>query len=225
MTTERDAVDAVALLVEPARRQVFEHLQQAGAATIGELTAALGMGRTLVSFHLAKLVEAGFVEAVAPDRDVPALGRPAQRYRLTGRELVVSVPDRRYDLLAGVLLESLADHRRGEPAQAAAERVARRRGEEVAAQWAPPRKGRATRWSRLEGLLSHLGYAPRRTEDGLTVRNCPFDRFRATNTPQVCALNGALSEGYLAGLGLDGEIASHVRACPDSCCVVFTTHP
>ena len=223
MTAERDAVDAVALLVEPARRQVFEHLQQHGAATVAGLTSALRMGRTLVAFHLGKLQEAGFVEAVAPDRAAPGVGRPAQRYRLTGRELVVSVPERRYDLLAGVLLDSLTEHRRGETAQSAALRAARRRGTEAATAWARTRRGRASGWARLEGLLTHLGYAPRRRGAELTVRNCPFDRFRETNTPQVCALNGALAEGYLAGLGLDGELGSRVRACPDSCCVVFAT--
>jgi predicted ArsR family transcriptional regulator len=221
MTGEND-LEALGVFTEPQRRRVYEQLHAEGAATVSELVQALGMGRTLVAFHLGKLFEAGFVEVVAPEQVVGAPGRPAQRYRTTRREVVATVPDRRYDLLAGVLLEGLAGHRPGESAQASADRAARRRGAELARSWAAGAPGSLRAGlARLERLLHALGYTPRSQGPELLVRNCPFDTFRATNTPQLCPLNLALCDGYLHGLELETQLQATLRPSPDSCCVVF----
>ena len=55
----------------------------------------------------------------------------------------------------------------------------------------------------------------------MSVQNCPFDKFRATRTEQVCSLNQSLAEGFLEGLELDQQLQARLRPCPDSCCVVF----
>lgn len=215
------------VFMEPQRRRVYEHVQRAGPSTVNEIATTLEIGRTLVTFHLGKLVESGFVEVAPPEPGSGLRGRPAQRYRVTAREVVASVPDRRYDLLAGILLDSVAQHRPGESAQASAVRAARRRGAELARQLRGrrPGGGRAKRFGSLERLLAALGYAPRREHDRLTVRNCPFDKFRATNTDQVCALNQALAEGYLEGLELHDQVRARLDPCPDTCCVVFEPAP
>lgn len=227
-------LEALAVFHEPQRRRVFDQLQHDGPCTVADLVAALGIGRTLVSFHLGKLVDAGFVEALAPDRSGGGQGRPAQRYRTTGREVVASVPERRYDLLAEVLLEAIAQNRPGESAHAAAVRAARRRGAELAGvgrrrdpagtvrRTTAASRATAAGFRRLEQLLSALGYAPRRDGQQVTVRNCPFDRFRASHGGQVCSLNLALSNGYLAGLGIEGIVQAQLRPGPDTCCVVFS---
>ena len=225
MVAREQDLDAVGVFTEPQRRRVFERLQAEGPLRVADLMTSLAMGRTLVAFHLAKLVEAGFVEAVAPDPSSSGPGRPSQRYRITGREAVATVPDRRYDLLAGILLDSLAGFRPGDTAQSSALRAARQRGADLARQLGRPGRGRslADRFHRLEGVLSALGYAPRRDGRELTVRNCPFDKFRATNTEQVCSLNLALADGYLEGLDLDTQLTAELRPCPDRCCVVFAS--
>lgn len=216
-------LEALGVFTEPARRRVYEQLQREGAATVSELVQALGMGRTLAAFHLGKLLEAGFVEVVPPEPLAGAPGRPAQRYRATRREVVATVPDRRYDLIAAVLLDSLADQRPGESAQASAERTARNRGAELARSRlnGPTSRSPSGRLARLERLLRSLGYAPRARGAELHLANCPFDAFRATNTPQVCPLNQALSDGYLAGLELDEDLQADLRPNPNACCVVF----
>jgi predicted ArsR family transcriptional regulator len=78
---------------------------------------------------------------------------------------------------------------------------------------------------RLAALLSSLGYRPRREDATLVLDNCPFDRFRADHTEQVCHVNLALCEGYLAGLGLTAEVQAQLRPCSDTCCVVFEAGP
>lgn len=222
MPFEQD-IETLALFTEPQRLRLFEHVQAAGVCTVNELATGLGVGRSLVTFHLGKLIEAGFIEAAAPERPPAARGRPALHYRVTGRELAVTVPPRRYDLLAGVLLEGVALHEAGESAHASALRAARRRGAELGERFRNGRPLRTTagRFARLERLLVVLGYTPRRATDQLTVRNCPFEKLRLLDTQQVCSLNRALSDGYLAGLGLDEHLCTELRSEPDACCVVY----
>ena len=223
MALERD-IETLALLTEPQRLRLFEQVQARGTSTVNELAAVLGIGRSLVTFHLGKLIEAGFLEVAMPERPAAVRGRPAVRYRVTGREMAVTVPHRRYDLLAGVLLDSVADHQPGESAHTSALRAARRRGRELGHGFRDRRPVRtnAGRFARLERLLAALGYAPDRRLDELGVRNCPFDKFRSTHIAEVCSLNQALSDGYLEGLGLHEHLRTELRPCPDACCVVYS---
>jgi predicted ArsR family transcriptional regulator len=220
-----DDLDTIGVFAEPQRRRVYDQLQLDGSATVGELVTALGMGRTLVAFHLGKLVDAGFVEAVAPGPAAGTLGRPAQRYRISGREVIATVPDRRYDLLADVLLDGLVDQRSGESARESALRAARRRGADLAHRWAAGAAASRAPANRLESLLTTLGYAPRRDAAELVVRNCPFGKLRATHTGEVCPLNQALCDGYLDALELGHRLRTELRQGADSCCVVFSPTP
>lgn len=216
------ALASLAVLTDAQRRRVFDHVQGHPECTVTELAGALDVGRTLVSFHLGKLVDAGLVELVAAERRRGVRGRPSQRYRVSRREVSATVPDRRYDLLAEVLLAGLAEHRDGESASASAARAARRRGAQLAGTQRPAP-------GRLEDLVAALGYAPAAGDgdgerDGagpLVLRNCPFDRMRAQCTEQVCGLNLALAEGYLDGLGLAGRVHARLSPDPARCCVVF----
>ena len=58
MPNDGDLV-ALASLIDGQRRRVFEQIQAAAECTVSEIAASLSIGRTLVTFHLAKLVEAG----------------------------------------------------------------------------------------------------------------------------------------------------------------------
>jgi predicted ArsR family transcriptional regulator len=219
---DRD-LEAVGVLVEPQRLRVYEHLLAAAAPpSLSDLGAALGVSRTLLAFHLTKLVEAGFVEVLAPDPQERRRGRPSQRYRATTFEVTATVPARRYDLIAEILLEAARSADVG--VEEAARQIARRRGTELAA--AEPGRGRAgtsrTRMARVERLLTTLGYSPRVDDNELVAANCPFDRLRATNIDLVCSINQALTEGYLQGLGLNAELTAQLRPCPDQCCVVVS---
>jgi predicted ArsR family transcriptional regulator len=210
-------LEALSVLAEPQRLRILEHLRtQASPASLSEMVTDLGIGRTLLAFHLGKLLEAGFVEVLAPEAPEGRRGRPSQRYRATRREVAASMPPRDYALLAEVLLASAAE---GVPPVD----VARRRGAALAQEEPAGRRprGRAAALSRLEALLARLGYAPRRDGHDVVLVNCPFDRLRDTNLELVCSINAGLAEGYLDGLGL-GDVSSRLRPCPDACCVVFS---
>ena len=208
-------LEALGVLVEPQRLRVYEHLLSTNAApTLADLGAALGMGRTLLAFHIGKLVEAGFVEVIAPDPTEGRRGRPSQRYRVSDREVSASVPSRRYHVVAEVLLKA-ADG-------TAVDAVARRRGRELAAEEQVRRRptSPAARLALVKRLLTRLGYVPRVDGQTVVLTNCPFGRLRDTNLELVCSINTALVDGYLAGLHVETDLAARLRPQPDRCCVV-----
>lgn len=217
-------VEALGALVEPQRRRVYEHLSASGrASSLTEISEALGMGRTLAAFHLGKLLEAGFVETLPAEHEDGRRGRPSQRYRASRREVSASVPARHYELVAEVLLMA-ADEQGAEPVAETALRVARGHGSAVATARRStriPRTAKA-RTTVVAGLLDELGYAPRSDGGRLMLRNCPFDRLRDANCELVCAINHALTEGYLNGLGVADSMTAHLEPCEDACCVVVT---
>ena len=218
MGLERD-VELLGVLVEPQRRRVYEELLTARSArTLSELAESLGLGRTLTSFHLGKLVDAGLVEVVAAQAGEGRRGRPSQRYRVAAREVSASVPPRHYDVVAAVLLEAAGEQRPAESIGEAARRVAQRVGSELGRGHGGSRRPATLR--RAERLLSDLGYSPAREDGRLVLRNCPFDKLRDANLPLVCGINHALAEGYLDGMGAAEELRADLRPCPDSCCVV-----
>jgi predicted ArsR family transcriptional regulator len=216
VTPEHD-VETLRVVVEPQRLRVYEHLLAAPTPlSLAQVATALDMGRTLLAFHLGKLVDGGFVEALAPEAGQGRRGRPSQHYRVTRREVSVSVPARRYELIAEVLLAAAAN-------AGTASEVARRRGAALAAAGPHrPARSRTGLLAQVERLLSRLGYAPRRDGDELVLANCPFDRLRDTNLELVCSLNHALAEGYLDGLGARGRLSARLRPCADHCCVVIS---
>jgi predicted ArsR family transcriptional regulator len=192
-------VELLGVLVEPQRRRIYDELARAAEPlTLGELATRLDLGRTLMAFHLGKLVDAGFVEVLPAQASAGRRGRPSQRYRVSDREVMASVPARHYDVVARVLLRATADRGRGEDVEAAARRVARAQAADEA-RAVGGRRGAPLRV--MERLLGRLGYSPAREDGALVLRNCPFDKLRDTHRELVCSINHALAECNDPGIG------------------------
>jgi predicted ArsR family transcriptional regulator len=209
----RDRWIAVTALAEASRRALYGYVRrQQHPVTREEAASATHMSRALAAFHLDKLVDAGLLRA---DYQVPP-GRPRGRgrapkvYRATGDGLNVSIPERRYELIAEILADAVAD----DPthADAAARRHARRRGREF---------GAALRGAELRDALVRLGFEPDAGEP-IVLRNCPFHAVAARQTNLVCALNHAFLTGLVSGLDLD-HIRARLAPRADACCVELTT--
>ncbi|WP_158088694.1 helix-turn-helix transcriptional regulator [Thermoactinospora rubra] len=213
MAAMAEDLEALGLLSEPQRARIYAHLTAAGPCTRQEICQALDMGRTLVAFHLDKLQQAGLVDVVAEPAATGRRGRPAQRYQAAKHEVTASVPPRRYELLAEVLLEAAREHSAPEPFADAAVRVAVRRGRELAA-GEPAAEG-------LWHLLAGLGYEPARDGEAVVLTNCPFQRMREVNPGLVCSVNAALARGCLEGLDAADRLTARFRPCPDNCCVIL----
>ena len=217
-----DDLLALGVLAEPQRARIYGYLVSAAEPqTRQEVCDDLGIGRTLAAFHLDKLQRAGLVRVVRSDAPGGRRGRPPQRYAVSDRELSATVPPRRYELLAEVLVRATREQAPGESMHAAAVRVARARGVELACEETGGSvEGREPR-EVLTHLLARLGYEPCRDGDAIVLTNCPFQRVRVANTELVCSINAGLSAGYLDGLAMSEAVTARLRPCPVNCCVVL----
>jgi predicted ArsR family transcriptional regulator len=210
---ERD-LERLDALAEPTRRRLYAFVAGRGDA-VGrdEAAAELDLPRHAVKFHLDRLVETGLLVAEyrrLSGRTGPGAGRPAKLYRRAPGEVSVSVPPRRYAVVAGVLAEAVERAAAGEEELPdAVRRAARSAGARLAGE------GPA---GVLEALTA-LGYEPRAGAGRVELANCPYQALAEQHTGLVCGLNEALVEGLLPALEPAGATAA-LDPAPGRCCVV-----
>ncbi len=214
-------LDKLALLAEPVRRKLYEHVvgqhrpvDRDGAAQ------AVEIGRSLAAFHLDRLVAGGLLEVEyhrRSGRTGPGAGRPAKFYRRAAEHQVdVSLPSRRYGLAAEILADGL--ERSSEPEVVAKVlESARDVGERLAGAVAPAASGAA---GLLEVLVAN-GYEPVEDADGVVrLRNCPFHALVERHRALTCSMNLALLGSVAAQLA-DANLIAERRPPDDFCCVAF----
>ncbi len=206
----------LAALAEPARLRVYDALLEQAPVTAAELATRLGISRSLVTFHLARLVDAGLTTALEPEPS-GLKGRPAQRFVATSQEIAASYPARRYDLIATVLLHAAAEQHEGEPMELATARAAHEIGRRLAGD-VPAAGGGSL--GRVRKLLDGLGYRTTRKAGDLMMRNCPYAKLADSHLTMVCGINRSLTQGCLSGLGLEDGFAAELRPAEGRCCVV-----
>lgn len=210
MNELEEGLEAVASLVEPVRRALYDFV--AGSAepvSRDDAAEAVGCSRQVAAYHLDRLAEDGLLAVEfrrLSGRSGPGAGRPSKLYRRSDRDHQVSIPPRRYELAARILLEAA---RAGHLETGALTEAARRSGYEI---------GR----SGLGAALTATGYEPV-TEGGETrFRNCPFHVLREQDRETTCGLNLALVEGMVDGAGSDTEA---VLAPEEGYCCVRLSPP
>lgn len=215
----------VGVLAEPARRALYELvLREPEPVSREQAARALRMPVHSTKFHLDKLAAAGLLAVEyrrLSGRTGPGAGRPAKLYRPTTREVSVSVPPRRYDLVGEVMAEAIdRATREGLPVGEVVPVVARDAGRGLAGDRDGGRApaGVTSDLGRTHAVLARNGFEPQEAEGELRLLNCPFDRLAAGHTALVCGMNVALVEGVLAGLGVDGLRAT-LEPEPGACCV------
>lgn len=215
----QDDVAAIALLDESVRRRLYDSVV-ARERPVGREEAAksVGITRSLATFHLDRLAEAGLLESGyrrLTGRTGPGAGRPARVYWRAQREFAVSVPDRRYERVAELFASALEKLGGGLPPDSLRD-VARDLGEKLARSG-----GRGGAERHLLTVLQDAGYEPRSDETGtIRLRNCPFDSLAERHRPLVCGTNLALAEGIVGGAGETGFRPVLDRQ-PGFCCVAF----
>lgn len=184
-----------------ARRQAVLRLLRDSAEPmdVAGLAERLGVHPNTVRFHLSSLESEARVvrvESVAEGR-----GRPRARYR-SGPEPEPERAERRYDLLAGILLEGL-------PPDPGARARVRGSGEAWGRRHAERSAGGGTSApDRLVAYLDEVGFAPRRTGSRMIeLHNCPFREVFEERGDLVCAIHAGLMQGALAGWGNELTVA------------------
>ncbi|MGV9245561.1 helix-turn-helix transcriptional regulator [Streptomyces sp. NPDC003710] len=219
------AIDSVSALSEDSRRRMFSFIRRARrAVTRDEAAASVGISRKLAAFHLDKLVDAGLLRARYETPDgIRKVGRQPKVYEATDAQITVSIPDRRHELLADLLLDAVltegADESAAQAALRTAEQRGRRMGETARDETRPGRLGPERGLTACERLLDQCGYEPvRETPTRLRLRNCPFHPLAAKAPDLVCGMNQAFLSGFLNGLQVNG-VQAVLAPEPGECCV------
>ena len=220
------ALAALAALGDPLRRRLYRFVGgQDHPVGRDEAAQGVGISRSTAAFHLDRLVEDGLLDAEfrrLTGRQGPGAGRPAKLYRRATREIAVSLPARRYELVAGLLAGAVTESTgTGAPVGAALERLARGRGAQMAGTVTGHTGRRATRASLARAAFEALaaeGYEPRAGAGEIVLTNCPFSAVVADHPELVCTMNMALLEGFTAALS-EGGVTARLRPTDGACCV------
>jgi predicted ArsR family transcriptional regulator len=222
-------IESLSLLRDPLRRAIYRYVARAAEpVSRDDVAGAVDASRSLVAFHLDKLVDNGLLRPSfrrLSGRTGPGAGRPAKLYERSDAQLEVTLPAREYELAAQLLLQALEGGGRagsGERLQAAARQLGETSGAEEAARGGAPRSRRAT-LERLQPVLEGLGYEPALDSGSIRLRNCPFHALAQRSTTTVCGMNLALLEGLLDGLQAKG-VAAQLAPAADRCCVEISAN-
>ncbi len=209
--TRSDRIASVAALDDPTSRAMFDYVSAAtGAVTRDAAADALGVSRRIAAAHLDKLAEQRLLSVEfrrMHDRKGPGAGRPAKLYRRSAEEVTVSVPERHYDLVAGLLAAAVTEAIDTDAdLTGVLNRTAYDAGHKIGV--ASP--------DLLTGLID-AGYEPHANGTGLDLANCPFHRLALQYTELVCGLNLHLLRGMAASTAAPYTMV--LDPAPGRCCV------
>ncbi|MGH3656823.1 MAG: helix-turn-helix transcriptional regulator [Micromonosporaceae bacterium] len=209
---------AVATLVDPVRRALYDYVRsQDHPVSREEAAEAQRISRNLAAHHLDKLVDATLLRAHyrAPTGRPRGRGRTPKLYEPADDGVVLSVPERRYDLIGEILTDAVAEA--PDDARTAACRIARRIGQRTGRQAAEPATSPADLAAACE-TLAECGFAPRQSGRYAVLDNCPFHALAQRQPELICAVNLALVDGLLDGLGA-AQLRARLAPRPGACCV------
>jgi predicted ArsR family transcriptional regulator len=223
----RKGAAPIAALDDHLRRRMYLYIRGRGVpVSRDEAADQVGISRKLAAFHLDKLVERGLLVAHyarLPGRSGAGAGRSSKLYEPSDLEVSVSIPERRYDIVGDILVNTLTHEGEGEPPREIARRVAYDKGHEIGEEvkarlrLRPPGSERAL--AVAEETLREFGFEPYRDDDqAVSLRNCPFHELSRKAPELVCGLNREFIDGMLRGLGNETVEAS-LEPKPGECCV------
>ncbi len=213
-----DAFSAIGSLADPLRRRLYAYVAGRDDG-VGREEAAreVGVPTHTARFHLDKLVEEGLLAVDhrrLSGRTGPGAGRPAKVYRRSEKEVAVSLPERGYELVGQVFAAAVEKSLDGAPLSTALADEARAAGRRDGTAYA----GKGGELERSAEVLSARGFEPSRVDDGLVLRNCPFDALAREHTALVCGVNRDYVGGVLDGLGC-ARTSARLDPGPERCCV------
>jgi predicted ArsR family transcriptional regulator len=220
------ALGVLTLLNDDIRRRLYHFVRRsAHPVTREEAARALSISAKLAAFHLDKLVDGELLQA---NFDTPGglrrrVGRAPKRYRPSSLELTLSLPQRRYDLVGEILLDTLSETSSSEEPVDTARRIAYERGQGIGIgrkeQLRRGRLGAERTIAETRSLLEELGFEPAQAAQcGLMLRNCPFHALAQRDPELVCGLNASLIDGILRGLG-NTTVSAELTPEEGLCCV------
>lgn len=222
----------IGALAEPIRRALYSYVVAQPHAVGREAAAtAVDVPVHTAKFHLDRLVDDGLLRSEyrrISGKSGPGAGRPAKLYRRADQQFSVSLPERRYDLVAHILALAVERAAEGRPLQEALHQTAHAEGRHLGRAASTPGQAESGAepagtvelgLQRLARALETQGYEPRADGPALTLANCPFDALAREHTELVCGLNHSYVQGVADGIGT-GDIQACLEPAPGRCCVI-----
>jgi predicted ArsR family transcriptional regulator len=215
------SLDIVAALRDPTRLRLYRYVERQPAAVSRDQAAEeLGVSRALAAFHLDKLVAVGLLKTEyrrLSGRTGPGAGRTSKLYRRSARQFELTLPERRYDLLAQLLAEFATSTGSRRTRTESARALGRSLGARARSKLRGPRPVNRL-LACVEDVAEELGFDPYRDEAGdVRLRNCPFDPLSRSYTPLVCGITQEILTGVVDGLGTEALSVTREMQ-PERCC-------
>lgn len=198
---ERDPQRVSAVLADPTRYAIYQFvLKSPQRVAVPEVARQFELHPNVARMHLGKLVEIGLV--AAHSEKTGKGGRPGYVYEPSGNAVSLSVPAREFQLLADLLVQSLA--LMGDGAMEAIDQIGKtfgcRLGQEALLQMGREPKGLEETLQTASAALERLGVAAYviRGVDGsanLVLRTCGFQEVASAHPDHVCHLCKSMVEG------------------------------
>jgi predicted ArsR family transcriptional regulator len=218
---ERTLGDLAATLGDPTRRGIYVTVREsAEPATASRIAAAFDIHPNVARHHLDRLVDDGYLRVSDRKPKGASAGRPAKGYEATEREILVSYPARRYDLLAELLVR-LVERAAPDMGPDLAEEIGREYGRELAAQIGlPDEDGVGDTLTSVARAMMGVGFEVSAGGDGsLLTHHCPFGTAAADNPEVVCRLDQGIVRGLLESAGRSGSAVVTPHSEPDEACI------
>lgn len=217
-------VTKLGALADPVRRRLYGFVaEQSDAVSRDQAADGVEVPRHTAKFHLDRLVDEGLLVAEfrrLTGRTGPGAGRPAKLYRRSTREVTVSVPTRRYDLVGQVLADAVERSLDGVPMADAVTQAADNAAR-IVVESAPVKSG--PELAVIGEVLAEYGYEPR-VEGDLVLANCPFDRLASDHRDLICGMNRAFIDAVGRRLGCE-DVEAQLDRDETRCCVRVVPRP
>jgi predicted ArsR family transcriptional regulator len=209
-----------AVLADATRYRIYRSIVERprDEVTVADVAELFGLHPNVARMHLGKLEGAGLLQTSL--RKGAGGGRPAKLYRLSDTVSTIALPPRRYDLLAGLALEALAQTTEVDATVRICKEIGRRRGTQILVAGGELAAGRRdTIAETIIGLADETGMVPVVDWDGdgltIEIRNCIFKELSTPQPDLVCAMHHAYLEGVIEALSGD-----HATPLIDSTCAI-----
>lgn len=226
MTThdiERTIGDLASSLGDPTRRGIYVTVREsAEPLTAGRVAELFDIHPNVARHHLDRLVDDGYLRVSdRPAAKDAGAGRPAKGYEATDKEILVSYPARRYDLLAELLVQ-VAERLDPAAAPEAAEEVGRSFGRRLAAEAGlSGTGGTAEALEAVSRTLLGVGFETAFESGSLVTHHCPFGKTAAEHPEVVCRLDQGIVTGLLEAVRKGtGAVVVNPHEGPDDACIV-----
>lgn len=214
--TER--VEAVTALADPTRLALYTYVSRSPEPVSRDTVAQVhDLSRSTAAFHLERLAAAGLLDVEyrrTNGRSGPGSGRPTKLYRRATGEVLLSLPQRHYDL-AGDLLAGAVERsaETGAPVRETLRELAAAEGRAQGAVAAS-----------LPEALEENGFEPLPEGADIVLGNCPFHRLAQDHTAVVCEMNLWLVRGMAEGAR---DTGCRVENDPGAagCCIRISPDP